>query len=184
MFQLSSVCVMLLTKHSTKSIFMYAADLIALVITFLVVMFRCWFILMMQDEETGVWYQHRGRDFKIPLVDCLDNDANIVGVKKESNIWSGCPGYFLLWNAYQMFIFLASPLHSIHVISFMFTSLTFSREENDLDMLKHIFSNNEDCSPRLKKGYICLWNICFCTTVLLWIYVLNKLFCIIIVQLL
>lgn len=51
---------------------------------------------MMQDEETGVWYQHRGRDFKIPLVDCLDDDANIVGVKKDSSIWSGCLGYFLL----------------------------------------------------------------------------------------
>ncbi|CAN4124385.1 unnamed protein product [Withania somnifera] len=37
---------------------------------------------VLKDEETGVWYQHRGRDFKIPLVDCLDDDANIVGVKK------------------------------------------------------------------------------------------------------
>ncbi|XP_049403076.1 alpha-amylase 3, chloroplastic [Solanum stenotomum] len=47
---------------------------------------------VLKDEETGVWYQHRGRDFKIPLVDCLDDDANIVGVKKESNIWSGSLG--------------------------------------------------------------------------------------------
>lgn len=72
---------------------------------------------MMQDEETGVWYQHRGRDFKIPLVDCLDDDANTVGVKKGSGIWSGCPGYFLLRNSYQMFIYLASRLYSIYVIS-------------------------------------------------------------------
>lgn len=88
MFQLSSVCV------STKSIFMYAAALIALV-CLVVMMLWSWFILMMQDEETGVWYQHRGRDFKIHLVDFLDDDANIVGVKKEPSIWSGCPGYFL-----------------------------------------------------------------------------------------
>ncbi|KAG5604180.1 hypothetical protein H5410_025672 [Solanum commersonii] len=47
---------------------------------------------VLKDEETGVWYQHRGRDFKIPLVDCLDDDANINGVKKESNIWPGSLG--------------------------------------------------------------------------------------------
>lgn len=44
---------------------------------------------VLKDEETGVWYQHRGRDFKIPLVDCLDDDVNVVGVKKGSGIWSG-----------------------------------------------------------------------------------------------
>lgn len=33
MFQLSSECVMLLTTHSTKTIFMYAAAFIALVFT-------------------------------------------------------------------------------------------------------------------------------------------------------
>lgn len=38
---------------------------------------------VLKDEETGVWYQHRGRDFKIPLVDCLDDDANTVGVKRD-----------------------------------------------------------------------------------------------------
>ncbi|PHT33992.1 Alpha-amylase 3, chloroplastic [Capsicum baccatum] len=47
---------------------------------------------VLKDEETGVWYQHRGRDFKIPLVDCLDDDANTVGVKKGSGIWSGSLG--------------------------------------------------------------------------------------------
>ncbi|OIS95831.1 PREDICTED: alpha-amylase 3, chloroplastic [Nicotiana attenuata] len=39
---------------------------------------------VLKDEETGVWYQHRGRDFKIPLFDYLDDDANVVGVKKGS----------------------------------------------------------------------------------------------------
>ncbi|XP_009599230.1 alpha-amylase 3, chloroplastic isoform X1 [Nicotiana tomentosiformis] len=44
---------------------------------------------VLKDEETGVWYQHRGRDFKIPLIDYLEDDANIVGVKKGSGIWPG-----------------------------------------------------------------------------------------------
>ncbi|CAN4094703.1 unnamed protein product [Withania somnifera] len=50
---------------------------------------------VLKDEETGVWYQHRGRDFKIPLVDCLDDDANIVGVKKGLGMWSGSLGKLL-----------------------------------------------------------------------------------------
>ncbi|POO00017.1 Glycoside hydrolase [Trema orientale] len=37
---------------------------------------------VLKDEETGAWYQHRGRDFKVPLVDYLQGDGNIVGRRK------------------------------------------------------------------------------------------------------
>lgn len=39
---------------------------------------------VLKDEETGAWYQHKGRDFKVPLVDCLEDDGNMVGSKKSS----------------------------------------------------------------------------------------------------
>lgn len=45
----------------------------------------------MQDEETGAWYQHKGRDFKVPLVNYPKEDANIIGPKKGFNLW---PGFF------------------------------------------------------------------------------------------
>ncbi|KAA8529464.1 hypothetical protein F0562_033737 [Nyssa sinensis] len=41
---------------------------------------------VLKDEETGSWYQHKGRDFKVPLTDYLHGDGNIVGAKK---IWPG-----------------------------------------------------------------------------------------------
>lgn len=47
-------------------------------------------LLMMQDEETGAWYQQRGRDFKVPLIGSLNNDGNVVGAKKGFGMWSGC----------------------------------------------------------------------------------------------
>jgi hypothetical protein len=45
-----------------------------------------------QDEETGVWYQHKGRDFKVPLVDCLldSGGGNVIGAKGGFSMW---PGY-------------------------------------------------------------------------------------------
>lgn len=46
-------------------------------------------LLDLQDEETGAWYQHRGRDFKVPLVDCLHEDNNIVGGNRGFGIWPG-----------------------------------------------------------------------------------------------
>ncbi|GMI75729.1 hypothetical protein HRI_001242200 [Hibiscus trionum] len=27
---------------------------------------------VLRDEETGAWYQHKGRDFKVPLADYLE----------------------------------------------------------------------------------------------------------------
>ncbi|XP_059316711.1 alpha-amylase 3, chloroplastic [Lycium ferocissimum] len=44
---------------------------------------------VLKDEETGDWYQHKGRDFKIPLTDYLEDDANTVGGKEGSGIWPG-----------------------------------------------------------------------------------------------
>ncbi|MCH99063.1 alpha-amylase 3 chloroplastic-like, partial [Trifolium medium] len=36
---------------------------------------------VLKDEETGAWYQHKGRDFKVPLVNYLKEDANLLGPK-------------------------------------------------------------------------------------------------------
>ncbi|XP_065863071.1 alpha-amylase 3, chloroplastic [Euphorbia lathyris] len=47
---------------------------------------------VLKDEETGAWYQHKGRDFKVPLVDYLIGDGNVVGAKRGFDIW---PGAFL-----------------------------------------------------------------------------------------
>ncbi|CAI9779330.1 unnamed protein product [Fraxinus pennsylvanica] len=44
---------------------------------------------VLKDEETGSWYQHRGRDFKVLLIDCLQDEGNIVGAKKGLGIWPG-----------------------------------------------------------------------------------------------
>lgn len=44
---------------------------------------------MVQDEKTGSWYQHRGRDFKVPLTKDLQADGNIVGAKKKFGLWPG-----------------------------------------------------------------------------------------------
>ncbi|CAA3022656.1 alpha-amylase 3, chloroplastic [Olea europaea subsp. europaea] len=44
---------------------------------------------VLKDEETGSWYQHRGRDFKVPLIDYLQDDGNIVGAKKGLGTWPG-----------------------------------------------------------------------------------------------
>ncbi|GKV22435.1 hypothetical protein SLEP1_g32309 [Rubroshorea leprosula] len=47
---------------------------------------------VLKDEETGAWYQHRGRDFKVALVDYLEDDGNMVGSKRGFGIWSGALG--------------------------------------------------------------------------------------------
>ncbi|XVF03394.1 hypothetical protein REPUB_Repub04eG0257500 [Reevesia pubescens] len=49
---------------------------------------------VLKDEETGAWYQHRGRDFKVPLVDYLVDDGNTVGAKRGLGIWQGSLGQF------------------------------------------------------------------------------------------
>ncbi|XP_062160877.1 alpha-amylase 3, chloroplastic-like isoform X3 [Alnus glutinosa] len=47
---------------------------------------------VLKDEETGSWYQHKGRDFKVPLVDYLQGGGNIVGAKRNFDIWQGALG--------------------------------------------------------------------------------------------
>ncbi|KAH0991466.1 hypothetical protein GBA52_002949 [Prunus armeniaca] len=47
---------------------------------------------VLKDEETGAWYQHRGRDFRVPLVDYLQEDENVVGAKWGLGAWPGSLG--------------------------------------------------------------------------------------------
>ncbi|XP_042511023.1 alpha-amylase 3, chloroplastic-like [Macadamia integrifolia] len=47
---------------------------------------------VLKDEETGAWCQHRGRDFKVPLMDYLHEDCNIIGTKKGFGSWPGALG--------------------------------------------------------------------------------------------
>ncbi|XP_044488895.1 alpha-amylase 3, chloroplastic isoform X2 [Mangifera indica] len=47
---------------------------------------------VLKDEETGSWYQHKGRDFKVPLVDYLQDDDNAIGTKTVFDFWPGALG--------------------------------------------------------------------------------------------
>ncbi|KAF7829434.1 alpha-amylase 3, chloroplastic [Senna tora] len=47
---------------------------------------------VLKDERTGVWYQDKGRDFKVPLANYLKEDANIIGPKRGFNFWPGALG--------------------------------------------------------------------------------------------
>ncbi|KAE8023319.1 hypothetical protein FH972_009029 [Carpinus fangiana] len=47
---------------------------------------------VLKDEETGAWYQHRGRDFKVPLVDYHQDLGNMVGAKRSIDRWKGALG--------------------------------------------------------------------------------------------
>ncbi|KAL1327688.1 hypothetical protein HN51_037700 [Arachis hypogaea] len=47
---------------------------------------------VLKDEETGAWFQHKGRDFKVPLVSYMKEDANIIGPKKGFSFWPGALG--------------------------------------------------------------------------------------------
>ncbi|XVE53285.1 hypothetical protein DITRI_Ditri02bG0192300 [Diplodiscus trichospermus] len=47
---------------------------------------------VLKDEENGACYQHKGRDFKVPLVDYLENDGNMLGAKRGFGIWPGALG--------------------------------------------------------------------------------------------
>ncbi|KAL9272254.1 Alpha-amylase 3, chloroplastic-like protein [Drosera capensis] len=44
---------------------------------------------VLKDEETGRWYQNRGTDFKVPLVDYLHNGGNLIGPKRGFGLWPG-----------------------------------------------------------------------------------------------
>ncbi|XP_042052904.1 alpha-amylase 3, chloroplastic-like isoform X2 [Salvia splendens] len=41
---------------------------------------------VLKDEETGCWYQHRGRDFKVPLISSLQDDGNVVEAKSLGDL--------------------------------------------------------------------------------------------------
>lgn len=43
---------------------------------------------MYQEEETGAWFQHKGRDFRISLKDCIEED-NASGGKQGFGILLG-----------------------------------------------------------------------------------------------
>ncbi|XP_061989795.1 alpha-amylase 3, chloroplastic [Rosa rugosa] len=47
---------------------------------------------VLKDEETGTWYQYKGRDFKVPLVGYLQEYGNVVGAKKGVGILPGALG--------------------------------------------------------------------------------------------
>ncbi|KAI3502457.1 hypothetical protein L1887_30536 [Cichorium endivia] len=47
---------------------------------------------VLKDEETGSWYQYRGRDFKVPLVNFSYDDGNTVGIKQGFATWPGTSG--------------------------------------------------------------------------------------------
>ncbi|XP_027348716.1 alpha-amylase 3, chloroplastic isoform X4 [Abrus precatorius] len=47
---------------------------------------------VLKDEETGAWYQHKGRDFKVPLVNYLKEEANVIGPKRGFSLWPGALG--------------------------------------------------------------------------------------------
>ncbi|XP_020241868.1 alpha-amylase 3, chloroplastic isoform X2 [Asparagus officinalis] len=47
---------------------------------------------VLKEEETGAWFQHKGRDFRVPLTNFLEeNDDNILG-RKNLNVWPGALG--------------------------------------------------------------------------------------------
>ncbi|PIN17014.1 Alpha-amylase [Handroanthus impetiginosus] len=47
---------------------------------------------VLKDAESGNWYQHRGRDFKVPLIDSLQDDDNVVGTINGLSTWPGAVG--------------------------------------------------------------------------------------------
>lgn len=66
-------------------------DMLAILLLLLfIVSALVWGVFVVQDEETGAWYQYRGRDFKVPLVGYLQEDGNVVGAKKGLGIFPGC----------------------------------------------------------------------------------------------
>ncbi|KAK9052138.1 hypothetical protein SSX86_028766 [Deinandra increscens subsp. villosa] len=44
---------------------------------------------VLKDEESGSWYQYRGRDFKVRLVNFSNDDDNAVGNKQGFAVWPG-----------------------------------------------------------------------------------------------
>ncbi|XP_051145899.1 alpha-amylase 3, chloroplastic isoform X2 [Andrographis paniculata] len=47
---------------------------------------------VLKDEESGHWYQHRGRDFRVPLIGRPQDDGNVTEMKKNTDMWSDALG--------------------------------------------------------------------------------------------
>lgn len=47
---------------------------------------------VLKDVDTGTYYQHKGRDFQVPLVDYLGKGSNSVGANMGLGIWPGALG--------------------------------------------------------------------------------------------
>lgn len=75
--------------------------------------------LVVQDEETGIWYQHKGRDFKVPLLDYHGEGGNIVGTKKGLGLWPGRRGPFVI-SILFLFIWLRIILSLLFNLSYLF----------------------------------------------------------------
>lgn len=64
-------------------------------------------LLSTQDEETGAWYQHKGRDFKVPLVNDIKDDANLIGPKSGFGLGQGnfeiTMHYFCFFSKFYFF---------------------------------------------------------------------------------
>nr|XP_043638843.1 alpha-amylase 3, chloroplastic [Erigeron canadensis] len=44
---------------------------------------------VLKDAENGSWYQYKGRDFKVPLIDFSAKDDNVVQTKVGFAVWPG-----------------------------------------------------------------------------------------------
>ncbi|XP_057448311.1 alpha-amylase 3, chloroplastic-like isoform X2 [Lotus japonicus] len=42
---------------------------------------------VLKDEESGAWYRNQGRDFRVPLVNYLKADTNMIGTKRGFSLW-------------------------------------------------------------------------------------------------
>ncbi|CAH9123882.1 unnamed protein product [Cuscuta epithymum] len=47
---------------------------------------------VLKDEESGAWYQHRGRDFQVSVMDYAHADSTMEGEKRGFGIWKGALG--------------------------------------------------------------------------------------------
>lgn len=68
--------------------------------------------VVFQDEETGAWYQHKGRDFKVPLLDDVPGNGNLIGAKKVFGKRAGVFFLFLsVWTTlYARYLHLTTDL--------------------------------------------------------------------------
>ncbi|KAM5552409.1 hypothetical protein ABKV19_026982 [Rosa sericea] len=63
------------------------------------------------NQEIGDWHQHRGRDFKVPLLGYLQEDGNVVGAKKGLG-YCQCPELRIFYI--RKWIYLIMLLAQIH----------------------------------------------------------------------